>query len=156
VLVSYSDLKGPNVLLDDQGNAKVADFGTVREGVKKGEDDTQGMATHTVTARCVGTTAYMPPEYATQGIVSEKTDIYAFAIVLIELLTAKTGSEMIALHCDGPELFEDMQRHVDARGGAWPAAVVKELAAVAEQCIAYHARARPKASEVIPRLEALL
>jgi hypothetical protein len=98
----------------------------------------------------------LPAEYATQGIVSEKTDIYAFAVVLIELLTAKTGTEINALHCDGPELFEDMQRHVDARGGAWPAAVVAELTAVAEQCIAYHARARPKASEVIPRLEALL
>jgi hypothetical protein len=95
-------------------------------------------------------------EYTTQGHVSDKLDVYAFAIVLVELLTGKTGMEVAALHCDGPELFEDMQRFADARAGAWPAAVVTELAAVAEQCIAYHARARPTASELVPRLQAVL
>ena len=95
-------------------------------------------------------------EYTTQGHVSEKLDVYAFAVVLVELLTGKTGMEVAALHCDGPELFQDMPRFVDARGGAWPAAVVTELASVAEQCIAYHARARPTASELVPRLQAVL
>ena len=92
----------------------------------------------------------------TQGVVSEKLDVYAFAVVLIELLTGKMGIEVAALHCEEPELFEDMPRWVDARGGAWPAAVVTELAAVAEQCISHNALVRPTAAEVIPRLEALV
>jgi hypothetical protein len=61
------------------------------------------------------------------------------------------------LHYDGPELFEEMgARFVDAAAGPWPAPTVAALAAVAEQCISNHARARPKAHEVVRRLEGLL
>ena len=63
---------------------------------------------------------------------------------------------MAALHCEEPELFPEMQQYVDARSGAWPAAAVAELAAVAEQCISHHARVRPAASQIIPRLGALV
>jgi hypothetical protein len=45
----------PNVMLDDRNNAKIADFGTVREGVRKGPGGTKGAATHTRTAAAVGT-----------------------------------------------------------------------------------------------------
>ena len=169
------------MLLDAQGVAKVADFGTVRDF-----DVDKGVATHTLTRAIVGTTGYMPrkfahpcfcdlsvissavcltlryrlfglpAEYTTQGIVSEKLDVYALAVVLVELLTGKTGMEVAALHCDGPELFEDMQQYLDARGGAWPGAAVVDLAALAEQCISYHARARPAAGEIVLRLTVLV
>jgi serine/threonine protein kinase len=54
----------PNVMLDDRNNAKVADFGTVREGVRKGSGRTKGAATHTWTAAAVGTHGYMPRTFA--------------------------------------------------------------------------------------------
>ena len=95
-------------------------------------------------------------EYTSQGHVSEKTDVYAFAIVLLELVTSLVCAEVNALHCDGPELFEETERFVDARAGAWPAEVVAALAGLAEQCISYHSRARPTAREVVLELEALL
>jgi hypothetical protein len=83
--------------------------------------------------------------------------MYSFAIVLVELLTSKGGLEVARLHCDEPDLFADMEaRYVDRRAGQWPPATVTTLAAVAEQCISFHARSRPHASEVAPRLEALL
>ena len=134
----------------------MADFGTVREGTRKGAGQTKGAATHTHTAAVVGTHGYMPLEYITRGQVSDKLDIYSFAIVLIELLTSKVGIEVAALYCDEPDLFADMAQFVDAKAGAWPAATVRELAGVAEQCISQHPRVRPTASEVVPRLEALL
>ena len=104
----------------------------------------------------VGTRGYMPPEYIQQGHVSEKLDMYAFAIVLVELLTSKPAIVVAGLHCDEPDLFTDMQRFADAKVGGWPAGTVEALAAIAEQCISYHARLRPTAREVVPRLAALL
>jgi hypothetical protein len=99
-----------------------------------------------------------PPavEYITRGEVSDKLDIYAFAIVLVELLTSRGGSEVAKLHSDEPDLFADMAQYVDARAGEWPAATVAAIAAIAEQCIAHHVRSRPTASEVVPRLQVLL
>ena len=153
------DLKTPNVLLEDRGNglvAKVADFGTVREGTRKGAGGTKEAATHTLTGARVGTHGYMPNEYSAHGHVSDKLDMYAFAIVLVELLTSKGGLEVARLHCDEPDLFADMARYVDRRAGQWLEANVTELAAIAEQCVSFHARSRPHAHEVVPRLEALL
>jgi hypothetical protein len=48
------------VLLDASGNAKVADFGTVREGAAKGAGGAKPTATHTHTGAVVGTSGYMP------------------------------------------------------------------------------------------------
>ena len=95
-------------------------------------------------------------EYITRGEVSDKLDVYAFAVVLLELLTSKGGSRVAKLHSDEPDLFADMAQYVDARAGEWPAATVAALAAIAEQCISHHARSRPTASAVVSRLEALL
>ena len=126
----------------------------MREGAKTGEHGT--VNTHALTAVVVGTKGYMPPEYEKQGHVSEKTDAYAFAILLLELLTGKVGLAAAALQLDEPDLFEDMQQFVDARAGAWPAAVVEGLAAVAEQCICMHVRNRAAVRDVIPRLDEML
>jgi serine/threonine protein kinase len=153
----HRDLKTPNILLDEHGNVKVADFGTVRAGVtQQGAGNAKNAATHTLTGAAVGTQGYMPPEYITQGQVSEKLDMYSFAVVLIELMTSKTGIEVAGLHCGEPEMFAEMSRFVDARAGKWPVAIVAALAAIAEQCISYYASVRPPAREVIPKLEVLL
>ena len=95
-------------------------------------------------------------EYTSQGMVSEKLDVYSFAVVLVELLTSKSGLEVAALHCEEPDLFADMAHYADPQAGQWPPLAVASLGAIAEQCIAYHARSRPTAAEIVPRLEALL
>jgi serine/threonine protein kinase len=128
--------------------------GTVREGAKIGEHGT--VNTHALTGVIVGTKGYMPPEYEKSGHVSEKTDSYAFSILLLELLTGRVGLAAASLQLEEPDLFEDMQQFVDVRAGAWPAAVVEGLAAVAEQCICMHARNRAAVTNVVPRLDGLL
>jgi serine/threonine protein kinase len=126
----------------------------VREGAKTGEHGT--VNTHALTGVVVGTKGYMPPEYEKSGHVSEKTDSFAFGVVLVELLTGKVALEAAALYHEEPDLFEDMQQFTDARAGAWPAAVVEGLAAVAKECICMHVRNRAAVRDVIPRLDGLV
>jgi hypothetical protein len=98
----------------------------------------------------------MPQEYEKGGHVSEKTDAYAFAIVLVELITGRVGMAAAVLHAEEPDLFQDMQQFVDAQAGAWPPAVVTGLAAAAERCICMHARNRAAVRDVVPLLDGLL
>jgi serine/threonine protein kinase len=103
----------------------------------------------------VGTHFYMSPEYTSHGQVSEKLDSYAFAIVLLELLTGQPPIAVAALHMEEPDLYQEMAQYVDGRAGAWPPAVVHRLAAVAERCIEMRSRTRAAVRDVVGELEEL-
>ena len=83
--IIHQDVKSDNILLglDRRGQliAKIADFGAVRIAPKLLTN------THVSTRDIVGTRPYQPPEYTGMGHVSEKTDAFAFGVVLLELLT---------------------------------------------------------------------
>ncbi|KAL4388748.1 hypothetical protein GQ457_09G001210 [Hibiscus cannabinus] len=76
----HRDIKSANILIDKNFRAKVADFGLT----KLTEFGNTSMQT-----RLVGTFGYMPPEYAQYGDVSPKVDVYAFGVVLYELISAR-------------------------------------------------------------------
>ncbi|KAK2988664.1 hypothetical protein RJ640_026091, partial [Escallonia rubra] len=76
----HRDIKSANILIDKNFHGKVADFGLT----KLTEVGSTSMPT-----RLVGTFGYMPPEYAQYGDVSPKVDVYAFGVVLYELISAK-------------------------------------------------------------------
>ncbi|PWA98791.1 protein kinase-like domain-containing protein [Artemisia annua] len=78
----HRDLKPSNILLGDDMRAKVADFGLV-----KNAPDRDGK--FSVETRLAGTFGYLAPEYAATGRVTTKVDVYAFGVVLMELITGR-------------------------------------------------------------------
>ncbi|XP_027192292.1 cysteine-rich receptor-like protein kinase 25 isoform X2 [Cicer arietinum] len=79
--VIHRDLKASNVLLDDEMNPKISDFGLARTFEK---DQYQ-----TKTKRVIGTYGYMAPEYAMAGIFSVKSDVFSFGVLLLEIIYGK-------------------------------------------------------------------
>ena len=79
--VLHRDLKSSNILLDDEFNAKLWNFGKAKLGPV-------GDKTYLITS-VVGTYGYCAPEYLRTGQVSVKSEVYSFGVILLELITGR-------------------------------------------------------------------
>ncbi|KAF7153937.1 hypothetical protein RHSIM_Rhsim01G0227900 [Rhododendron simsii] len=153
--IIFLDLKTSDILLDENFNAKLSDFGRARQGPAAG-------LSHISTSSVVRPTRYAAPEYIQTGRLTARSDVWSFGVVLYELITGRRAVEK-NMPCNEQKLLDWVKPYVsnsikfhlivDPRlGGQYCIKSAKNLAALANKCLEKNAKSRPKMSEVVEML----
>ncbi|MBA0808167.1 hypothetical protein Gohar_023924, partial [Gossypium harknessii] len=152
--VVHRDIKSSNILLDKQWNPKVSDFGLAK---------LLGSERSYVTTRVMGTFGYVAPEYASTGMLNERSDVYSFGILLMELISGRNPVDYSRPQGEVNlvEWLKAMVTNRNAEGVLDPrlpekpsSRALKRALLVALRCVDPNAQKRPKMGHVIHMLEA--
>ncbi|KAF2547155.1 hypothetical protein F2Q70_00022714 [Brassica cretica] len=156
----HRDIKSANILIDQSFRAKVADFGLTKL-TEVGSSATRG---------AMGTFGYMAPEIV-YGEVSAKVDVYAFGVVLYELISAKAAvvkmnqasGEFRGLVGVFEEVFKEadkeeaLRKIIDPRlGDNYPFDSVYKMAELGKACTQENAQLRPSMRYIVVALSTLI
>ncbi|CAI9272112.1 unnamed protein product [Lactuca saligna] len=156
VTIIHRDIKTSNILLDDELQPKIADFGLIR---LLPEDKTH------LSTKLAGSlnSGYVAPEYAIHGQLSEKVDTYSFGIVVLEIVSGKRCKDVI----DDKSVDQSLLDHawnlyesgthvnlIDNRLDAseYAAEDVMKIIEIALMCTQSQVSSRPAMSEVVTLL----
>lgn len=156
-VIIYRDFKAANILLDENYNAKISDFGLAKLGPIDSDShfSTQPM----------GTYGYSAPEYIATGYLYVNSDVYAFGVVLLELLTGmkvldptRPNGQQNPVKFATPLLHEKkrLKRIMDPKlEGKYPSEGAMQIAALVHKCLEENPKKRPPMEEVVETLQTI-
>ncbi|XP_009112492.2 proline-rich receptor-like protein kinase PERK4 [Brassica rapa] len=154
--IIHRDIKSANILLDFNFDAMVADFGLAKL--------TSDNYTH-VSTRVMGTFGYLAPEYASSGKLTEKSDVFSYGVMLLELITGKRPVDSSSTMDD---TLVDWARPIMVRAleegnfneladvrleGNYNPQEMARMVTCAAASIRHSGRKRPKMSQIVRALE---
>jgi serine/threonine protein kinase len=151
--VIHRDIKSSNILLDDTMTSKVSDFGASRYA----PIESTGLTT-----KVQGTIGYLDPSYFYTGRLTERSDVFSFGVILVELLTRKKPFSYVT--CDGEGLVShfmglleegNVSQILDPQVMEEGGKEVQEVARLAASCINLRGEERPTMRQVEHALEGL-
>lgn len=150
--IVHGDIKASNILLDDQLNCKLCDFGSAQ----------MGCFAPPSSRSLIGSPGYTDPHYIKTGMASTKNDVYSFGVIILELitgmeafcpekkqlLTAKVGPLLVGDEVD-PLPFMEMEWTKHDFDNSDSQQEVKTMASLAGQCLRQQPSLRPCMADII-------
>ena len=136
--IVHGDLKPENILLDSELSCKICDFGISRLVT----EDILYCPSFRRSTEPKGAFPYSDPEFQRIGVLTPKSDIYAFGLIVLQILTGRPpvglASEVRkAVSCG------KLASILDASAGEWPMFVARHLVDLGLQCCELYGRDRP-------------
>lgn len=160
----HKNLESTNILLDSNFRAKISNFGVARI-LDEGDLDLQ------LTRHVEGTQGYLAPEYVENGVITPKLDVFAFGVVVLELLSGKEAvtkqkkeedkeEEEVEMLCkvinnvvEGENVREKLKAFMDpSLGNEYPFELAYTMAELAKSCVAPDLNSRPSVAQVLTTL----
>jgi hypothetical protein len=159
----HKNLKTSNILLDSNFRSKISNFGLAR--TLENQDDGFQLTRHVF-----GTQGYMAPEYIENGVITPKLDVFAFGVVMLELISGreaaaadKHGGDHELLYAsirrvlEGDNVREKLRGFVDpSLRHEYPLDLAFSMAQLAKSCGAHDLNSRPAMPEVFMTLSKIL
>ncbi|XAR48832.1 Non-specific serine/threonine protein kinase [Bertholletia excelsa] len=159
--IVHGDIKSSNILLDNQFNCKLCDFGSAKMGFSSTVLPPSSSSRNPLTM--LGSPGYVDPHYLRTGIASKKNDVYSFGVIVLELITgmeafnAEEGRMLTsspvaaALLRDHNIVAEMVDPHLN---GHFDLEEAKAMASIAAQCLQPTPSLRPSAADILIRMKA--
>uniref|UniRef100_F6HY60 Protein kinase domain-containing protein n=1 Tax=Vitis vinifera TaxID=29760 RepID=F6HY60_VITVI len=155
--IIHRDIKTENILLNEKLQAKVADFGWSKSMPAEG-------GSYVLTA-IVGTPGYLDPEYHRSSVPNEKTDVYSFGIVLLELISGRPA--IIKITKENLCNITNWVHHIIAKGdirmivdprlqGEFETNSARRTIETAMSCVSFSSTERPTMSDIVVELRECL